>query len=217
MTFYYDPVSHAFFNTAQGPVVTLAGSFQAAVGCPGDWQPDCLRTLMFDADGDGVLTWSSSAIPAGAYEVKVAHGRSWDENYGVGGVPGGSNYGFTVAAGKLVTFRYTLSDHTLEIVVEDPPLAGTGEFLGHWVDATTVAWPSALITDGDDTTWELWSDPDGGLALEEGPSWAGRRRRGQARRPQPRPGRPHRRPGGGPTPPHRLRGAPAHRRRRGHP
>ena len=37
-----------------------------------------------DPDGDGTYTWSSDQLPAGTYEFKVAHGLSWDENYGAG-------------------------------------------------------------------------------------------------------------------------------------
>ncbi|MBB1509751.1 pullulanase-type alpha-1,6-glucosidase [Tessaracoccus sp. MC1756] len=168
VTFFYDPVTHLFFNTAQSPIVTLPGSFNAAAGCPGDWQPECLATLMFPT-GDGNYTWSTTSLPAGSYEVKVAHGQSWDENYGVGGVPNAGNYSFTTAANKLVSFAYNIDSHLLEITVEDPPLAGTDQLLGHWIDQQTVAWP-ATVAAGDPATrtWELWTDADGGLALVDG-------------------------------------------------
>ena len=44
--------------------VTIAGSLQSELGCPGDWLPDCASThLTFDATG-GV--WQATfAIPAG--------------------------------------------------------------------------------------------------------------------------------------------------------
>ena len=76
--------------------MTLAGSFQSEIGCPGDWQPECLAGLMADGDGDGVYEFSTDQIPAGSYEVKVTHGLSWDENYGQDGVPGGGNIPFDV-------------------------------------------------------------------------------------------------------------------------
>src|SRR5690606_9347259 len=38
VTFYWDPVSKDFSSTAQGPIVTLPGSFQDQVGCPGTWE-----------------------------------------------------------------------------------------------------------------------------------------------------------------------------------
>ena len=169
VTFYYDPVSHDFSNTSQGPIITLPGSFNAAVGCTGDWQPDCLRTWMRDPDLDGTFTWETTQIPAGSWELKVAHNLSWAENYGVGGDRDGSNYAFTVGeAGKRVVFSYDIATHLLTITVEDPPLAGSGQFLAHWVDATTIAWPANLAPDPGATTWQLWTDPDGGITLTDG-------------------------------------------------
>ncbi len=75
------------------------GSFQSELGCPGDWQPDCLRSWLQDPDGDGIYTFRTSALPAGSYEVKVAINESWDENYGAGGVPNGANIAFTRRGG----------------------------------------------------------------------------------------------------------------------
>jgi hypothetical protein len=92
ITFFWNPDTKVVSSSAEGPVVTLPGSFQSEVGCPGDWQPECLASLMQDGDKDGVYTWSTSSIPSGSYEVKVAHNRNWDENYGVGGAPGGANH-----------------------------------------------------------------------------------------------------------------------------
>ena len=164
VTFWYDPVTHYVSNTSTAPIITLPGTFDAALGCSDDWAPGCMRTWMQDPDGDGIFTFSTTKIPAGAHQVKVAHGGSWDENYGQGGKPGGDNYTFSTQAGKTVTFRYTLATHELAIEVEDPPVAGTGQQLAHFVDATTIAWPSKQVTDG--ATWELWSAPSGGLTVE---------------------------------------------------
>ena len=77
-------------------IAVAPGSFQSELGCPGDWQPDCLRTLAPDPDGDGTYTFETTAIPAGNYEGKVALNESWDINYGAGGVPNGANIAFTV-------------------------------------------------------------------------------------------------------------------------
>lgn len=65
----------------------MPGSFQSELGCPGDWQPDCLLPLLEDPDGDGTWTWSSTELPVGNYEFKVAHGLSWDESYPADNVP----------------------------------------------------------------------------------------------------------------------------------
>lgn len=165
VTFYWDPVSHDFSSTAQGPVVTLAGSFQDQVGCSSSWAPDCLASWLKDPDGDGTYTWSTDDLAAGAYEAKVAHGLSWAENYGVGGAPDGANYSFSVGEGETVAFSYDLASHVLTIGVENPPLPGTGQQAAHWVRQGVVLAPGDLGS-GDD--WTLWTAPDGGLAVADG-------------------------------------------------
>lgn len=169
--FFYDPVTHRFANTAEGPVITLPGSFQSQVGCPGDWQPDCMATWMTDPDGDGTYEWSTTALATGSYEVKVAHGRSWDENYGAGGVLDGPNITFSATAGELVEFSYDLETHVLTIEVADPPLAGTGQLAAHWLDETTIAWPTSLVpagTDPADLEWSLHHAAAGGMQVVDG-------------------------------------------------
>jgi len=171
VTFYYDPVTHYATNTAMGPIVTLPGSYQALLGCPGDWQPDCLKTWAQDPDGDGAYTFATSALPTGSYQVKVTHNLGWDENYGVGGVPGGPNIDFTATAGKVVTFTYTLATHVLEVVNAEPPLPGIGAQLAHWVDAGTLAVPASLVPTGTDPaalTWTVLSSQAGTLAVQDG-------------------------------------------------
>ncbi|WEK12851.1 MAG: pullulanase-type alpha-1,6-glucosidase [Candidatus Microbacterium phytovorans] len=168
ITFYFDPLTKRAQSTAEGPVVTLPGSFQSEIGCAADWSPDCLRSLMLDGDRDGVYEFATDRIPTGSYELKVAHGLSWDENYGANGVRDGGNISFSATEGKRVVFRYDVSTHVLEIEVADPPLAGTGESRAHWIDATTIAWPQALGAAAADATWALYGSRDAGLAVEEG-------------------------------------------------
>ena len=168
ITFYFDPRSKFAQSTAEGPIVTLPGSQQSELGCLADWSPDCLRGLMFDGDKDGVYEFATSAIPTGAYETKVAHGLSWDENYGVDGVPGGGNYSFSATDGKQIVFRYTLATHVLVIEQTDPPLPGTGQSQAHWIDAETIAWPSKLGAPAADASWQLYSSHDATLAVDDG-------------------------------------------------
>lgn len=168
ITFYFDPRSNVVQSTAEGPTVTLPGSAQSELGCAGDWDPGCLATLMADGDKDGVYEFSTDEIPAGAYEIKVAHGLSWNENYGVGGAPGGANYSFSASDGKLIVFRYTLSTHVLEIEVTDPPLAGVGEQRAHWIDADTIAWPADLGAVPADASWQLHASAEASVALVDG-------------------------------------------------
>lgn len=70
--------------------VTIAGTIQSVLGCPGDWQPECDKTfLTYDASDDlWTATWE---LPAGSYEYKAALNGTWDENYGLNAAPGGAN------------------------------------------------------------------------------------------------------------------------------
>ena len=77
--FYYDHSSHWVTDNANSRIVTSPGSFQNALGCPGDWQPDCLRSWLQDTDGDNIYTFNTSAIPPGSYEAKAAINENWDE------------------------------------------------------------------------------------------------------------------------------------------
>ena len=61
--------------------VTIPGTIQSQLGCPGDWQPDCEATFLALEEGDDV--WQGTfELAAGEYEYKVAINQSWDENYG---------------------------------------------------------------------------------------------------------------------------------------
>ncbi len=116
VNFYYDHKSHWITDNHNSVIATVPGSFQAALGCPGDWQPDCLRSWLQDLDGDGTYTFETTDIPAGSYEAKVTINESWDENYGQGGVPGGANIPFTVPNnGAQVRFTYNSTTHVLTI------------------------------------------------------------------------------------------------------
>jgi uncharacterized repeat protein (TIGR01451 family) len=117
--FYYDHKTHWITDNLSSVIAVAAGSFQSELGCPGDWQPDCLRSWLQDADGDGIYTFVTTALPAGSYEAKAAINESWDENYGQGGVANGANIPFTVAVdNQQVTFRYDSTTHVLTIVTE---------------------------------------------------------------------------------------------------
>ncbi|WP_442577218.1 pullulanase-type alpha-1,6-glucosidase [Microbacterium sp. F51-2R] len=163
--FFFDPRTKNVTSTDDGPVITLPGSLQSELGCPGDWQPDCLATMMFDKNGDGVFQFTTDDLPTGSYEVKVAHNRSWDENYGAGGAPGGANISFSATAGMVTSFRYDIQTHVLTVVSADPPLAGTGELRAHWIDAATIAWPADLGSSAAGTTWQLYGSHDASLAV----------------------------------------------------
>jgi len=116
--FYYDNKTHWVTDNKSSLIAVVAGDFQSELGCPGDWQPDCLRSWLEDPDGDGTYTFQTDALPAGSYQAKVALNESWDVNYGKDGVPGGDNIPFSVpTAGTKVTFSWNSTTHLLTITV----------------------------------------------------------------------------------------------------
>ncbi len=114
--FYYDHKTHWITDNKSAPIAVAPGSFQSELGCPGDWDPGCLRSWLQDPDGDGVFSFETTALPAGSYEAKVALNEAWDENYGQGGVRDGANIPFTVPSnGAKTTFSYNVATHLLSI------------------------------------------------------------------------------------------------------
>ena len=114
--FYYDHATHWIADDVNSTIAVAPGSFQSELGCSGDWDPGCLRSWLQDPDGDGVYTLTTTALPAGAYEAKVALNESWDVNYGKDGVQNGPNIPFHVPAnGAKTTFSYDAASHVLTI------------------------------------------------------------------------------------------------------
>ena len=62
--FYYSHDTHWVTSNRNAVIATAPGSFQSELGCPGDWQPDCLRSWLQDPDGDGIYTFSTNLIPS---------------------------------------------------------------------------------------------------------------------------------------------------------
>src|ERR671910_497623 len=103
--FFFDGASHWVTDNQTSVIATVPGSFQSELGCANDWDPGCLRSWLQDADGDGVGRFSTSALPPGTYEAKVAIDEAWDENYGAGGTRDGANIPFSVgSAGDVAPF-----------------------------------------------------------------------------------------------------------------
>ncbi|MEO8607966.1 MAG: pullulanase-type alpha-1,6-glucosidase [Chloroflexota bacterium] len=172
--FYYDHQTHWVADNAGDRIVTAAGSFQSELGCPDDWQPDCLRSWLQDPDGDGLYVFTTDAIPAGDYEVKAAVNEGWDENYGADGEAGGANIPFTVPAdGTPVAFVFNSSDNTLVIGVDYMPVTGVvasapdlTQAKAQWVTADTIAWDiGKMPTQG--TAFKLFYSPEAGLKTDD--------------------------------------------------
>ena len=165
------------WNTATDQMVTLPGSFQKALGCTDNWKPECLAPLM-EPVGNGAYTYSTTALPEGEYEFKVAIRGSDNENYGQDGAVGGANYQFATKANKLVTFTYDSQTHKVAIASADAPVAGAGEQRAYWVTSSILAWPTSLLPQGvtraqvlDGSaalSYELVTAPEGGAGLSDG-------------------------------------------------
>ena len=164
VTFLYDDATHWITDTLSEAVFTAAGDFQSELGCPGDWAPDCLRSWLQDPDGDGTYTFTSTALPAGDYQVKATAGMSWAVNWGQDGVPGGANIPFTVpATGQPVTFSFDPTSHVLSVY------AGTVRpslrvRRAHWLAPDTIAWN--LGPDPAGHSYQLAAAPAGGLVVD---------------------------------------------------
>jgi pullulanase-type alpha-1,6-glucosidase len=163
--FYYDNATHWITDNKSSVIAVAPGSFQSELGCPGDWQPDCLRSWLEDPDGDGIYTFSTSALPAGNYEVKVAINESWSENYGANGVRDGANISFSVPnACTEIFFRYDSATHVLTVSATGAPKGNITRAQAYWVTRDTIAWKPGSVQP--DWTIALHYDANGGLKLE---------------------------------------------------
>lgn len=97
-------------DTPNPTSVTVAGNLQSELGCPGDWQPDCVQThFAFDANDN---VWQKTfTVPAGDYEYKAALNNGWDENYGANATRNGANIGLNLATERAVKFYYDHETH----------------------------------------------------------------------------------------------------------
>jgi len=149
--------------SANGPTVTLVGSFQDELGCGTEWEASCAATAMTDADGDGTYEFATDKIPTGTYEFKVAHNGGWDENYGLGGALGGGNYSLSVKSGDSVTFSYDSTTHLVQVDGTSATIAGVGQSKAQWISADTIAIPRDL---GSGESYALYASKDAKLRLD---------------------------------------------------
>ncbi|MGC4173770.1 alpha-amylase family glycosyl hydrolase [Demequina sp.] len=99
---------------AQPDEVALPGTVNSVMGCGEDWAPWCDEAQMtFDEES---ATWSITVdLPAGDYEFKIALNRTWDENYGDGGVKDGPNIPLSLTKDSTVTFTYDNATHLVTV------------------------------------------------------------------------------------------------------
>ncbi|MEJ5223709.1 MAG: alpha-amylase family glycosyl hydrolase, partial [Anaerolineales bacterium] len=110
--FYFSDSTPWLADSVSNVIATAVGDFQSELGCSADWSPSCLRSWMQDPNNDNIYTFSTTSIPAGSYEAKVALNESWAVSYP------GSNLNFTVPnTGDTVTFTYNAATNAVNISV----------------------------------------------------------------------------------------------------
>jgi pullulanase-type alpha-1,6-glucosidase len=147
--FSYVAASHVL-TVSQGPPpqptsVTIAGSLQSELGCPGDWQPECAITqLSFDAED---RVWQRTFnVPAGSWEYKAALNGTWDENYGANAQRNGANISLSLAEGAAVKFYYDHGTHWITSNRNSVIAVAPGSFqselgcLGDWAPDCLRSW-----------------------------------------------------------------------------
>ncbi|MCS4536251.1 pullulanase-type alpha-1,6-glucosidase [Corynebacterium sp. HS2168-gen11] len=155
VTFYYNRVTHAFFNTAEHEPITLTGTMGGALGCPttapergagdqyGNWNPACLAQLMTRTSA-GTYEFESPKVPAGDYQLKVVYGLQWGKQFGA---PNDQNYrvdGSTLT-GSLIHYTWTESNNTLTWNFKDRGSKEMERAFAQWLDERTIAIPRSLL------------------------------------------------------------------------
>ncbi|QAT81934.1 alpha-1,6-glucosidase [Corallococcus coralloides] len=158
--FYFDANTLYVTSNRSSTIATVAGTLQKQLGCPDDWQPGCLRTMMQDPDGDGIYTFTTKALTAGTYECKVALDEDWGTAYP------GSNAAFAVERDNqemIITFDSGASKK-VTIRAADAPAGDLLLARAHWIARDTVVWsPEVAAPAG--TVFKLHTAPTGGMTL----------------------------------------------------
>ncbi|WUH64457.1 pullulanase-type alpha-1,6-glucosidase [Streptomyces sp. NBC_00441] len=154
VTFVYDPVTHWVTDTLSTDLVTAVGDFQSELGCGQDEDPDCLASWLTDPDGDGIATFTTTALPAGTYRARPALGLPATAN--------GDTTSFTVVADSApTTFSYSTSSKVLD-VYRGPAKPSLALRSAYWLAPDLIAWD---LEDAPATrTYQLAAAPGGGLA-----------------------------------------------------
>ncbi|MDQ2805461.1 MAG: alpha-amylase family glycosyl hydrolase [Chloroflexota bacterium] len=127
VNFYFDQTSHWITDNINSTIATAAGSFQSEIGCPADWQADCLISWLEDIDGDGVYTYDTPTGIPGSYEFKVPLNESWTVSYPDSNVP------FVLSGNAQhahITFDATSHAVTVQVLGGAPSHDNNVEFAG---------------------------------------------------------------------------------------
>ncbi|GAB4098117.1 alpha-amylase family glycosyl hydrolase [Sinomonas halotolerans] len=114
VTFTYRHDTHLTLTSTpsgQPGSVSVPGTLNTEMGCPGDWDPACPQAQLTYDPAQGV--WRGTFdLPVGSYAAKAALNGSWDVNYGEGGVQNGPNISVEHDGGA-ITFSYNEATHRL--------------------------------------------------------------------------------------------------------
>ena len=132
-------------NTPDPSFVTIAGSLQSELGCPGDWDPGCVNTrLTYDVEDK---VWQRSFdVPAGSYEYKAPLNNTWDENYGANATLNGGNIALNLNGATTVKFYYDHETHWIADNVNKRIAVAAGSFqselgcAGDWQPSCLRSW-----------------------------------------------------------------------------
>ncbi len=161
--FYYSDVTHWITNNVADRIVSAPGDYQSEIGCPGDWQPDCLRSWLQDPDGDDIYIFQTRLIPPGTYQTKAAINEGWAENYGDACAFNGGNITFDVPAPlTTVTFTFDSASNCLTISTVGAPVGDIRRQRAYWLEEDLIAWGGAGAGD----TVQLHYDYNAGLGLD---------------------------------------------------
>ena len=165
----------------QPSAVSVPGDHNSEMGCVTssgageDWAPWCDQAQLALDARDGI--WKGTfTLPAGEHGYKVATNRSWDENYGAGGVRNGPNISYRNPG--TVSFYYDHRTHWVTSDAQGPIITAPGDFQselgcgGDWDPACMRPW--LQDPDGDGTyVWNTDEIPAGTwqFKVAHGLSW----------------------------------------------
>ncbi|WP_035775710.1 pullulanase-type alpha-1,6-glucosidase [Arthrobacter sp. H5] len=149
-------------HSATPASVTIVGSLQSELGCPGDWQPECTATVLTEVAGSPATYSGTFDVPAGDYAYKAALNGSWTENYGDGGAAGGADIALTSPGGP-ITFTY---NHSTHVITSDVPESLASGVAAHWLAPGVIAWD--LVDAPEGASYRLYHSMDGGLEMVDG-------------------------------------------------
>lgn len=166
VTFTYDHARGMVYDSVNGEapaaqpaapavpsIVNIPGTIQPALGCPGEWAPDCEATFLAYNEAYNIFE-RSFEVPAGSYEYKVAVNGSWSENYGGFADRDGPNIALSVPETTTVTFLY---DHDNKWIMDDirhQIVTAPGSYQdelgcsGEWQPECMITWLQDIDGDG---------------------------------------------------------------------